>query len=131
MSRLRTKNARLPKEQQLAIALDYMNTDMTLRETADKYGLSNPMLLCRWVKKFGLRQNPVSLRENPQIQEIMSKKTTTKSPTTQTEKELQDRIFELELELKKSQMQVVALNTMIDIAEEQGVAIRKKSGAKQ
>ena len=34
------------------------------------------------------------------------------------------RIAELE-------QQVIALNTLIDIAEEQGIQIRKKSGAKQ
>jgi ACT domain-containing protein len=41
------------------------------------------------------------------------------------------QIEKLEKQLKFSQDRNVALNTLIDIAEEQGIRIRKKSGAKQ
>ncbi len=41
------------------------------------------------------------------------------------------QIEQLEKQLKCSQDKVLALNTLIDIAEEQGIRIRKKSGAKQ
>ena len=41
------------------------------------------------------------------------------------------QIEQLEKQLKHSQDKVLALNTLIDIAEEQGIRIRKKSGAKQ
>jgi hypothetical protein len=41
------------------------------------------------------------------------------------------QIEQLEKQLKRSQDKVLALNTLIDIAEEQGIRIRKKSGAKQ
>ena len=44
---------------------------------------------------------------------------------------LQKQIEKLEKDLKKSQDKNLALNTLIDIAEEQGIRIRKKSGAKQ
>ncbi|MGX8689533.1 MAG: hypothetical protein ACSW76_02685 [Bacteroidaceae bacterium] len=44
---------------------------------------------------------------------------------------LQKHISKLEKDLKASQDKVLALNTLIDIAEEQGIRIRKKSGAKQ
>ena len=44
---------------------------------------------------------------------------------------LQKQIQKLEADLKKSQDKNLALNVMIDIAEEQGIRIRKKSGAKQ
>lgn len=44
---------------------------------------------------------------------------------------LRRRVKELEERLRFSELQNLALNTMIDIAEEQGVDIRKKSGAKQ
>ena len=39
------------------------------------------------------------------------------------------QIEKLEKQLKYSQDKVLALNTLIDIAEEQGIRIRKKSGA--
>ena len=41
------------------------------------------------------------------------------------------QIEKLEKQLKYSQDKNLALNTLIDIAEEQGLKIRKKSGAKQ
>ena len=44
---------------------------------------------------------------------------------------LQKQIQKLEADLKKSKDKNLALNVMIDIAEEQGIRIRKKSGAKQ
>lgn len=47
-------------------------------------------------------------------------------------KALEKRIKELEAQLAKGQMHVKALNTFIDIAEEQlNIHIRKKSGTKQ
>ena len=41
------------------------------------------------------------------------------------------QVEKLEKQLKYSQDKNLALNTLIDIAEEQGIKIRKKSGAKQ
>lgn len=41
------------------------------------------------------------------------------------------QIAGLRHQLEKSEMEKLALNTLIDIAEEQGIQIRKKSGAKQ
>ena len=47
-------------------------------------------------------------------------------------KELDKRIKELEKQLEKAQMKNVALNTLIDVAENQfKIPIRKKPGAKQ
>jgi uncharacterized coiled-coil protein SlyX len=46
--------------------------------------------------------------------------------------ELEKRIKELEKELELAQMKIVALNTVIDIAEKDyKLEIRKKSGPKQ
>ena len=44
---------------------------------------------------------------------------------------LQKQIEKLEADLKRSRDTNVALNVLIDIAEEQGISIRKKAGAKQ
>ncbi len=45
--------------------------------------------------------------------------------------ELKSQIADLQRRLHESEMQNLALNTLIDVAEEQGLQIRKKSGAKQ
>lgn len=50
---------------------------------------------------------------------------------TATIEALQKQIDKLEKALKKSEDKNLALNTLIDIAEEQGIKIRKKSGVKQ
>lgn len=44
---------------------------------------------------------------------------------------LQKQISKLERDLRKSEDKNKALNTLIDIAEEQGMRVRKKSGVKQ
>ena len=44
---------------------------------------------------------------------------------------LQKKVSRLEAQLKRSEDKNLALNTLIDIAEAQGIRIRKKSGAKQ
>lgn len=45
--------------------------------------------------------------------------------------ELEKQIKALEAKLKRSEDKNLALNTLIDIAEEQGIRVRKKSGVKQ
>ena len=56
----------------------------------------------------------------------------TKKQSPEEENEgLKKRVKELEDRLRYAELQNLALNTMIDIAEEQGIRIRKKSGAKQ
>ena len=43
----------------------------------------------------------------------------------------QRQIEKLEKQLKYSQDKVLALNTLIDVIEEQGIKVRKKAGVKQ
>ena len=47
------------------------------------------------------------------------------------QEELEAEVKRLTKELEWAQLQNKALNTLINIAEEQGIQIRKKSGAKQ
>jgi hypothetical protein len=48
-----------------------------------------------------------------------------------TSEELEAEVKRLTKELEWAKLQNKAVNTLIDIAEEQGIQIRKKSGAKQ
>ena len=109
------------------IALDYVNSEMTLKETAEKYGIARFQTVWKWVNDFGLKEKMLSLQDE-KTTPIMAKKHEEKALT---EQEAKDRIRELEMELGITKMQVRALNTLIDIAEEQGYSIRKKFGAKQ
>ena len=60
----------------------------------------------------------------------MAKPSKESAPTEEKE-HLRKRINELESHLHQSELQNFALNTMIDIAEENGIPIRKKTGARQ
>lgn len=66
---------------------------------------------------------------NPK-EEPMETKSKKVDPSEENEL-LKKRIKDLESRLHQSELQNLALNTMIDIAEEHGIAIRKKSGARQ
>lgn len=48
-----------------------------------------------------------------------------------TKAELEAELAQVKKDLEWVKLQNLALNTMIDIAEENGIRIRKKSGAKQ
>ena len=67
--------------------------------------------------------------EAQETSESMAKQTPT--PQDPMVAALEQRIQDLEKLLKHSQLKCKALETMIDIAEEQGMPVRKKSGAKQ
>ena len=116
------------------IAIEYMQSGKSRQEIALKYGLPNVSTLSSWVNtSFEILDKCVSLTPaNQSSEEIMAKRE--EEPVTDQSAliaALQKQIQKLEADLKKSQDKNLALNVMIDIAEEQGIRIRKKSGAKQ
>lgn len=114
-------------EQKQKIALDYVDSEMTAEQTAAKYGLPSGRTILNWVEQYGLRDKMVSLQQETTNTNMPKRY----SEEIKTEQEAQERILQLEKELGLAQMQIKALNTLIDIAEEQGYTIRKKCGAKQ
>ena len=120
-----------------SVCIDYMQSGKTRAEIAQQYGLPNVNILSGWIQSC---LSPLEIHEkcaslpplNTQKEEEMKK---TDAPTiaeqSATIEALQKQIAKLEKELKKSEDKNLALNVMIDIAEEQGIRIRKKSGVKQ
>ena len=121
------------REQRMAIVTEFDNGTMSGAEIAQKYGLKYPSLIANWRKR--LQKPPVYLQKSkksctfacgiqPQVadEEPMKKR---------TPEELEAEVKRLTKELEWVKLQNKALNTLIDIAEEQGIRIRKKSGAKQ
>jgi hypothetical protein len=94
---------------------------MTRKEALERFDLGNnsqTQLLTEWIKLYS-PSIPVTLP-------VMSDK------EKQRLEALQKQIKELEKQLENAQMKNVALETMIDVAEEQlRIKIRKKSGPKQ
>lgn len=115
-------------EFKLRVVREYLTTNKSSKEIGQIYGV-DPVVVRQWTSRMRNDENFVPLLSNSKSSTTMSKK---EGLTEEDEKQLlRDRIKELEKKLKESEMKVLALNTMIDIAEEQGVQIRKKSGAKQ
>ena len=117
-----------PKSLRDEVVHFYLTGENTLKELCDYYGLKYETVHS-WVFRHRNREKGVSLPFVSKKSEDMSRKKT-ESPMDENEA-LKRRIKELEERLRFSELQNLALNTMIDIAEEQGIEIRKKSGARQ
>lgn len=119
-----------------AICIEYMQSGMSRKEISVKYDLPNVNTLSSWINScltpLEIHEKCVSLppytSQNDTEMDKKEQESTDQSPLITA---LQKQIEKLEKELKKSQDKNLALNTLIDIAEEQGIRIRKKSGAKQ
>ena len=114
---------RTPKEKKLEIISAYLSGENSCDDLSKYYGVSANTIRV-WVSRFRKSgKDVVSLQADSQAVEEMSrkKKEPEKSPEVQ---QLEARIRELEL-------QNLALNTLIDLAERNGIEIRKKSGARQ
>ena len=102
-----------------------------------KYGLPSTNLLSSWIHSclspLEIHEKCASLpRETVQMDnEMAEKETHSVAELTALVEAQRKQIEKLEKQLKYSQDKNLALNTLIDIAEEQGIKIRKKSGAKQ
>lgn len=94
---------------------------MSIQEARDRFKLNNnhyTTIIKRWQEKY-------SDELHVSLQAMNSK-------DRADNKQLEKRIKELEKQLELAQMKNVALNTMIDIAEQDyKLEIRKKSGPKQ
>lgn len=121
------------KDDRISIANEYYTTDASAKEICLKYGLSSHVVLCNWVKRYIKdAKSPQKLLPLPRksVSDIIPGLPSDMARTSKDPKELEARIAELEKALKWEQMRTHALETMIEIAEEQGMKVRKKSGAK-
>lgn len=117
---------RYPNELKRKIALEYLSGRFSYAVLAEDHGLKNKNVVKEFVR-WHLKNSELS-EPNESLPMAKSK---TISGTPQ-EQELQKRIKELEAQLEYSKLKVEALETMIDIAEEQlHIDIRKKSGSQR
>ena len=119
-----------PKEREL-IVNDYLHGNDTVAEVAKKHGVSERSLI-RWIQLH--RQQHHRIQKALFLQE----KTKEPNPAEMKPQSLEEENLTLKKELEQikralamSELKNEALNTMIDLAEKQGIKIRKNSGAKQ
>lgn len=94
---------------------------MTLKEACKAYNIKTPITIERWIASY-YQENPELAPSNKYA---VNEKELKKDPASQ-------ELIALQKQLAEAQLKIVALNTLIDVAEEQlKINIRKKSGAKQ
>lgn len=133
MSRRVNKNERAYRR---AIAIEYMQSGKDRQQICLKYGLKSQATLSNWVScyltPYEIETKCVSLHPE-ELFSAENMKLTEETSASQSARieELEKQIKALEAKLKRSEDKNLALNTLIDIAEEQGIRVRKKSGVKQ
>ena len=112
-----TKRVPLSPQQRRQVASAVVEGRMTIGEAQAAHNIASGSTVRRWVREY--KQQNSELTALHQSSSPMP--ASTGSPTNQQDKELQ-----------QARLKIAALETMIDIAEQQyNVSIRKKPGAKQ
>ena len=114
--------SRFSLAERIKIVHEYETSNLTLAEISAKYGIKGHSVISKWRYSLQNSGNNCNFAAEKRLKTIMN------DPERQT---LEHQIADLERRLHKEQMKNLALNMLIDIAEEQGIQIRKKSGAKQ
>jgi transposase-like protein len=132
-------------EERRAIVQEYLNLGpgRWQHRIMDKYGIAGHCTLKRWLDRYVkngqiVPKTPKEVHERQMKLERKELKAEPNAPRaksvrpTKTEVEKDKEILKLRLELERERTKVLALNRMIDIAENAlNISIRKKSGAKQ
>ena len=118
---MRILNPRIPEEKKAEIISAYLNGNNSYEELGKYYNVE-PSTIRTWVSRYRRRENVVSLQADTKpLEDMARKKKEEKSP----------EVLLLEARIRELELQNLALNTLIDVAERNGIEIRKKSGAKQ
>ena len=135
MSRVRFSRA-----MKRSICIEYMQSGKSRKEIAMKYGLPNVGILSSWLSSC---LSPLEIHEKCASLPLVTVQTDGDMVRESKEESLdvasmsllieaqRKQIEKLEKQLKYSQDKNLALNTLIDVIEEQGIKVRKKAGVKQ
>jgi Transposase. len=122
---MKTKVNHFTDELKLQVVHEYMDTDVSYKELMQKYNIRGNNNINNWMRKFGLKK--------PSEQQIALQRTMSKQiDKTVHERELEAEVQKLKQQLEHERLRILALNTLIDVAERDlKISIRKKAGAKQ
>ena len=123
-----------------SICIEYMQSGQSRKEIAMKYGLPSVQTISNWVSLY-LTPHEIETKcvnlPRINVNAVEMAKVDTPQPQVPLEnqqaviEQLQKQLQKLEKQLQFEKDRNYALNTLIDIAEEQGIKIRKKSGVKR
>ncbi len=110
------------------VAQEYLSGRFSYAVAAEEYGLAGKAVVREFVKWYRHKYELGAANAH----DDMAKSKSTPAPEDESTQALQKQIKELEVALRLSSLKVEALETMIDIAEEQlHIDIRKKSGSQR
>lgn len=92
---------------------------MTANQATKYYGLGGRDTIYRWIKTYGMNE------EKGRKVIIMTRKEETKLTTAHR------RIAELEKELSEAKLRALAWESMVEVAEEMGIPLKKSPGKKR
>jgi len=119
-----SKQGHLSQQDKRSIVRAIEEGRMTIYEARLAYRVNSTVTITKWLKE-SKRENAELVGSNPAL---MAKKKQAQQPDPDTKKALDEALQKLE----EAELKVKALNTLIDVAEEQfKIAIRKKAGARQ
>lgn len=110
------------KTDKMRIVHEYETSDLSYAELAKKYGIPSVSTIATW--RTNLQNSSKSIT-------FATEKGKLRNMTDAERKEFESQIADLKDRLHKSEMHNLALEALIEVAEEQGLSIRKKCGAKQ
>ena len=119
---MRISNPRISKEKKAEIISAYLTGENSYEELSDYYKVQASTIRA-WVSRYRKRKEVVSLQADSKPIEDMAHK--------KKDAEKSAEVLALEARIRELELQNLALNTLIDVAERNGIEIRKKSGAKQ
>ena len=122
-----------------SICIEYMQSGLSRKEIAMKYGLPSTNLLSSWIHSC---LSPLEIHEKcASLQPVIVQTDSDMAKNDDAPMDVaamsalieaqRKQIEKLEKQLKYSQDKNLALNTLIDVIEEQGIKVRKKAGVKQ
>ena len=134
------KGQRFARAFKRAVAVEYLQSGEERKVIAMKYGLPNVQTVSNWVSLY-LTPHEIETKcvnlPRVNVNAVEMAKVETPQPQVPLEsqqaviEQLQKQLQKLEKQLQFEKNRNYALNTLIDIAEEQGIKIRKKSGVKR
>ena len=134
------KGQRFARAFKRAVAVEYLQSGEERKVIAMKYGLPSVQTVSNWVSLY-LTPHEIETKcvnlPRVNVNAVEMAKVETPQPQVPLEsqqaviEQLQKQLQKLEKQLQFEKDRNYALNTLIDIAEEQGIKIRKKSGVKR
>jgi transposase len=114
----------VPVEQKRSVVRAVQTGRLSIREAMRTYGIKTEKTIKAWTEQFNQENDDLALVNDSE----MKKKKPSKGNSTDSNQDIKA----LQQALADAQLKIAALNTLIDVAEEQlKINIRKKPGAKQ